>query len=342
MIEQPRDLGSLACLNQLFLEQLRRRRDLSFIVRRAERLARPGAGALLLNEIVNETNAMTFGDRLHLVFAICIERSKADLRNLRAMIQPFSSSLPTSNWRNAAGQIKDMAARTLLLKLSIIRSRAHLLAAPATPHSEKYPAIFVDLYVGLHISDLVMRPSTCKSTVTVTRLVAGITMQQLSEILGCSRMSLQQIELGRLKLSRKMAEKISLHTGVSMNWLLANHHQVRPVSQRDDKEPFTREVYLQARAEILKPRTDPMDVRFLENSLAAAYHELNAAAEEAYRSDQIIYFYYQLREFLETLAERWPATSKLQPSMNVAQTAEVFRKRFEKHRRALERAHPKD
>lgn len=187
------------------------------------------------------------------------------------------------------------------------------------------------VYVSISLS---MRPSSCKNTVTVTRSVAGLTMQQLAGILGCSRTSLQQIELGRLKLSKQMAEKISLHTGVGMNWLLANQHQVRPVCQRDPKEPYTRKVFQESRAEVSKPRTHPLDVRALENVLAITYHELSAAAEEAYRTGRIIYFYYQLREFLGELQKQWPTTCKLQASPDVAQTAKVFHQRLEKLRRS--------
>jgi transcriptional regulator with XRE-family HTH domain len=89
-----------------------------------------------------------------------------------------------------------------------------------------------------------MRPSSCKSTVTVTRSVAGITMEELAAVLGCNRNSLQQIELGRLKLSEKMAERIALHTGVDMGWLLSHRYEVPPVCRRDPKQPYTREAGL--------------------------------------------------------------------------------------------------
>jgi DNA-binding XRE family transcriptional regulator len=74
-----------------------------------------------------------------------------------------------------------------------------------------------------------MRPSSCKSTLTVMRSVAGLTQQRLADLIGCSRMSIQQIELGRLKLSDKMAEKISFHTGIDMNWLLGGDYKAPPV-----------------------------------------------------------------------------------------------------------------
>ena len=109
-----------------------------------------------------------------------------------------------------------------------------------------------------------MRPSSCKNTVTVMRSVAGITMEQLAHLIGCNRNSLQQIELGRLKLSDKMAEKIALHTGIDMNWLLRGDYRARPVSQHDPNLPYTREIYRRTRSEISRPRADPMDVAMAE------------------------------------------------------------------------------
>jgi len=166
------------------------------------------------------------------------------------------------------------------------------------------------------------------------RSVAGLTQQQLADLLRCSRMSIQQIESGKLRMSHKMAEKISLHTGVSMNWLLANQYRVPPVWQRDSEQPYTREAFKLTRAEVSRPRINPLDVGFLENVLAVAYHRLNAVAEEAYRTDKTVYFHYQLREFLEELERQWPASTNLHPSMKVAQTAALFHERLEKVRRA--------
>jgi hypothetical protein len=161
------------------------------------------------------------------------------------------------------------------------------------------------------------------------------------DVLGCNRNSLQQIELGRLRLSRKMAEKIALHTGVDISWLLSNRYRLPPGCRGDPSEPYTREVYRQTRAEISEPRNHPLDLRSLENNLAIAYHELNAAAEEAYRTGRLIYFYYELREFLEELQKEWPAATKLQPSMDVAQTAKIFHRRLEKLHRSQAQAQPK-
>ena len=119
-----------------------------------------------------------------------------------------------------------------------------------------------------------MRPSSCKSTLTVMRSVAGITMEQLAHLIGCNRNSLQQIELGRLKLSEKMAKKIALHTGIDMNWLSRGDYRARPISQHDPNLPYTREIYRRTRADISRPRADPMDGTMLDCFLASTYQQL--------------------------------------------------------------------
>ena len=177
-----------------------------------------------------------------------------------------------------------------------------------------------------------MRPSSCKSTLTVMRSVAGITMAQLARLIDCNPNSLQQIELGRLRLSEKMAEKIALHTGIDMYWLLRGDYGARPVSQHDPNLPYTREIYQRTRAEISRPRADPMDGKMLDGFLAGAYQQFCAAALEAYGRDDLIYFYYRLRESVEGVTQQWPPSNQSAP-MEPAQTQQVFRERFEKIRR---------
>jgi hypothetical protein len=151
-------------------------------------------------------------------------------------------------------------------------------------------------------------------------------------------MSIQQIELGRLKLSHRMAERIALATGVSMNWLLAQQWRNPPTSQKDPNRPYTREVFRETQAEINEPRTHLLDVRFLEQNLAVALHRLYAAAEMAYSADEIVHFYYHLREFLEDLEGQWKPQAGLQPLMDVQETAALFHERLEKMRRAKVRS----
>ena len=179
-----------------------------------------------------------------------------------------------------------------------------------------------------------MRPSLGKSSVTVLRSIAGLTQEQLAALVDCSRMSIQAIESAKLQLSRSMAEKISLNTGVCMQWLLANKYRVPPVCAKDPERPYTREAFKMTRAEISNPRVNPQDVEVIHSMLAAAFAQLCNAAIQAYRTDKITYFYYLLRVFLkEELETRWADTRELPMSGNVTEIAARARELLEKARR---------
>jgi hypothetical protein len=45
---------------------------------------------------------------------------------------------------------------------------------------------------------------------------------ELAELVGCSTVTIQSVEVNRLKLSKSLAARISLQTGADMDWLLAN------------------------------------------------------------------------------------------------------------------------
>ena len=134
-----------------------------------------------------------------------------------------------------------------------------------------------------------MRPSLGKSSVTVVRSVAGLTQDQLAALVDCSRMSIQAIESGKLRLSPSMAEKISLNTGVCMQWLLANKYRVPPVCAEDPERPYTREAFKMTQAEISNPRVHPVDVEVIHSMVAAAFAQLYNAAIQAYRTDKITF-----------------------------------------------------
>ena len=54
------------------------------------------------------------------------------------------------------------------------------------------------------------------------RRYLSLTQTELAKRCGCSPASIQSIEVGRLELSQKLAERISLITGAPTEWLLKN------------------------------------------------------------------------------------------------------------------------
>ena len=91
--------------------------------------------------------------------------------------------------------------------------------------------------------------------------------------------------------------------------------------ERDPEKPYTRETFQMTRAEVFDPRIHPLDVRAIQNLLAVAYHRVCDAAIQAYRAKEVTYFNYALREFMETVEQRWPDSRELPISMDVAETA---------------------
>jgi DNA-binding XRE family transcriptional regulator len=181
-----------------------------------------------------------------------------------------------------------------------------------------------------------MRPSLGKHTVTVLRSVAGLTQEKLAKLLSCSRMSIQAIESGKLRLSPGMAVRISLISGVSLKWLLANKYKVPPVCEGDSERPYGREVFQRIQAEISIPRDHPLDVLVVRNFLAVAYTRLCDAAWQSYGETQTIHFNYAVRQFLEEIERRWPGSGQMGKSMDVAETQKKFGKLLERERQRKE------
>jgi hypothetical protein len=57
------------------------------------------------------------------------------------------------------------------------------------------------------------------------------------------------------------------------------------------------------RAEILDSRTAPVDLFAVSKYVEDFCGRLRGCAEAAYRSDEIIYFYYTVREFLDPVQQ---------------------------------------
>jgi DNA-binding XRE family transcriptional regulator len=147
----------------------------------------------------------------------------------------------------------------------------------------------------------------------VLRSIAGLTQGQLADLVKTSRPTIQAIELGKLTLSRRLAERISLqlHTGASMRWLLDGKYKVRPTCERDAHEPYSKVIFEQTRAEIDDPRTDPAD-RFLQfKIIGSVYWQLAAMFLRAYRTKNTVYFQHKLRFYLDDLGAQFPCAKDL-------------------------------
>src|SRR5216684_8894584 len=102
-----------------------------------------------------------------------------------------------------------------------------------------------------------MRPSPVRHSLAVLRIKIGCTQKRLAEMAGCSRRAIQAIELGQLKMSKRLAQRLSHETGADPEWLL----------QRDPAKPsrsifagrFIKAVYEKVRAEMVGPAIGERD-----------------------------------------------------------------------------------
>jgi len=165
------------------------------------------------------------------------------------------------------------------------------------------------------------------------RRICGLTQAELADLLGCARLSIHAIESGRLKLSRKMAERIALHSGVSQHWLLDPKRKLPPFCEREPQRSFTLAVFKMTRAEISDPRIEALDVVAIEGMVAAAYRRLCDASWQAYRTGKIVYYNYLVREFLKDLQNHWKESRKMPQSSKVSELYAAFHSLMEKTRK---------
>lgn len=103
-----------------------------------------------------------------------------------------------------------------------------------------------------------MRHSSKKHVLAILRDVIGIKQDGMHEIIGCSLSTVVQIEAvtGKrpLRLSEKLAKRISHQTGVSVSWLLENDTSKPPVTI--DGEAYTREVFERKQASFHRKGTE--------------------------------------------------------------------------------------
>ena len=83
-----------------------------------------------------------------------------------------------------------------------------------------------------------MRPSLLKHVVAIMRTTLGLTQKELADMAECSVPTIQSVELGRLKLSEALAQRLADHTGVDLGWLLRNDRSQPMVDGQE--RPYTR------------------------------------------------------------------------------------------------------
>ena len=150
-----------------------------------------------------------------------------------------------------------------------------------------------------------MRPSPLRHPLAILRQIAHVTQKQLADLAECSRPTIQAIELGKLTLSEKLAQRIAYQTGVCPGWLLTNDVSQKPT--RGDGSAFTKETFEAERGSLLHPVLGLAALEAIRLEMITAVERLASSASSAYKADRIWLWTYKV----EWLWRRWDSSSGL-------------------------------
>ena len=148
-----------------------------------------------------------------------------------------------------------------------------------------------------------MRLSPQRHTLAVLRTIIGITQKEMAEILECSTATVQAIELGKLKMSVRLAGNLSNQTGVNLYWLM-NDDVTKPPTDYEDR-PYTRETFHATQAALFAPPQDSSDVRralfYARACFRNAVEQLAILYTHAYREGRVQMCAYKISDALAQL-----------------------------------------
>lgn len=130
-----------------------------------------------------------------------------------------------------------------------------------------------------------------------------MTQKELAAYAGTSTSAVQAIELRKLKLSQKLAFRISEVMGVDYGWLLTNDLTKPPINQY--KEPYSEADLVRAKNKYIK--RGPVSELDGKMELVQAYYCLRQVWEEVVKyPDQLPFFLHRLRHFINSERDRIP------------------------------------
>jgi len=143
-----------------------------------------------------------------------------------------------------------------------------------------------------------IKPFTERHPLAVLRRVIGKTQPQMAEMLGCSAATIQSIEVGRLRMSERLAQKISLKTDISPGWLLQGDSVAPPVDTTG--APYTQESF-----EMNQPIMHPLPVIGVSDWLSGIWRQVLGILASAHKRGELPLCEYKLRESLRALEQRF-------------------------------------
>jgi len=154
-----------------------------------------------------------------------------------------------------------------------------------------------------------MRLSPLRHPLAVLRTTIGFTQKELASLVGCSRPTIQAIELQRLNMSAELAQKIAYRTGISGLWLLGNDPNQPPVCA--DGSPFTRETFEAEQASFQRPATRQGELEAIRLEIITAVERLATTCMSAYHTADIWLWTYKVEELLQTLVTQFGEDASL-------------------------------
>ena len=146
-----------------------------------------------------------------------------------------------------------------------------------------------------------MRTSLKKTTPAVLRSILGIKDVEMAELLDCSNSTIHSVESGRLKLSDSLALKMSLVTGVNVDWLLRGDTSKPPTTIHH--HPYSRSEF----EHWLLSKTETLRVNKTERAMDIVeyFAQLRAILESANKRGDYIMARYKVRMAIEALRDQF-------------------------------------
>jgi transcriptional regulator with XRE-family HTH domain len=144
-----------------------------------------------------------------------------------------------------------------------------------------------------------MRHSPVRHNLARLRLFLGLVQKQMADLAGCSRDTIQSVELRRLALSEGLARRISAATGVHFRWLIENDLKADIVRSRGNPgHPFTKADFecVQANKKLGSSKV----MRFMiKNYAAGFYGQIRALLSSAAKRNLAEVAVWKLAKFLD-------------------------------------------
>jgi transcriptional regulator with XRE-family HTH domain len=143
------------------------------------------------------------------------------------------------------------------------------------------------------------RPSQHRTTVSALRAAIGLSARSFARLIGRSFHTIQSLESGRLRLSPKLATRISSEIGVSTQWLLHGPPESPPVT--DSGQIVTYDTYASRSSELFS----------LDYYDAKISTRLEKIMKNAANRNEFRLVIYRIDQFLKKLEEEFPSAPKV-------------------------------